>query len=176
MPKQSVFNSPALYGISRHCHEKTGTWSWRVMISRQGVKVSPRNFADIKYGGVKRSLQAAKKHRDDVLKLFPPMSKIDLCKKIRNTNTSGIAGVHRRERSQVYAYWEARTQLPGGVILTKKFSVGVYGEEGAKAKALAERQKQLANVEGQPYLHSPAARKLYQVQVLGLVKRERNSV
>lgn len=161
MPKKALFNSPEFYGLSRYFHKKTGTWSWRVMISRQGMKVSPRNFADIKYGSKEESLAAATKHRDEVLKQFPPMSKVDHCTKVRNTNTSGIAGVNRRQRSEDYAYWEARTQLPNGAILTRKFAVTVYGEEGAKAKAIAERQKQLKQVAGQPYVHSPAARQLY---------------
>ena len=131
------------------------------MITRRGVKVSPRNFADIKFGGKEKSLVEAKKHRDWVLKQYPPTSKVDLCMQVRATNTSGIAGVHRRQRSEAYAFWEARTQLPDGAILTKKFSTGVYGEEVAKAKAIEERKKQLAQIEGQPYLHSPAARELW---------------
>lgn len=159
MPKQAIFNEPELYGISRHFHAKTETWSWRVMITRNGVKVSTRNFADLKYGSPKKSHEAAKKHRDDILKRFPPISEIDLCTRIRNTNTSGIAGVHRRQCS--LRVLGSEPQLPDGVVLTKKYSVNLYGEEDAKANAIEERRKQLGNLEGQPYLHGPAARQLY---------------
>jgi hypothetical protein len=133
------------------------------MISRNGVKVSAKNFADLKYGSEHKALEAAKKHRDGVLERFPPISKIEVCNILRSTNTSGMAGVNRRQRTENYAYWEARTQLPGNVIRSKKFSVSKYGEDGARKKAIEERAKQLKEIEGQPYLHSPSARRLYLV-------------
>ena len=103
---------------------------------------------------------AAQAYRDEIISRYLPLTKRQLCIKLRKTNRTGIAGVNREQRSEGYACWKATTSLPGR-ILTKKFGVNVYGEEGAKQKAIEERKRQLALVENAYYLHSPEARELY---------------
>lgn len=160
MSRYSTFNPPELYGITRSFHAKTKTWAWKVAITRKGKKVALKNFADIVHGGEEKALAAAMAYRDKAMADHPPMSKIELCQKVRSTNTSGIAGVFRRQISENYAFWAARTQLPDGRILSRKFSINQYGEDGAKLHAIQERARQLACLGGEEYLHSPAARQL----------------
>ncbi len=58
---------------------------------------------------------------------------------VRSTNSSGIPGVTRYEYgNRVFwtAYWDEK-----GRKRSKKFSVAIHGEEGAKRRAVACRQE-----------------------------------
>ena len=148
------------YGITISRSKPSGNiWAWKVTISRPGGKVY-RDFSFIQHGGQDAALLAAQTYRDEIIRRYPPLTKRQLCTKLRSTNSSGVAGVKRVQRSEGYAFWEAITCLPGRT-LTKKFSVNVYGEEGARQKAIETRQQQLAFVESAYYLHSLEARELY---------------
>jgi hypothetical protein len=63
---------------------------------------------------------------------------------VRRTNRSGIPGVFfRRSHPTAPGIWVAATSIGVGKYLRRSFSVGKYGEEQAKALAIAEREKQL---------------------------------
>ncbi|MFC5605310.1 AP2/ERF family transcription factor [Variovorax soli] len=66
---------------------------------------------------------------------------------VKCNNSSGIPGVYRREpgggRS---SYWVASTAPAGAPARVKCFSVKTYGEERAKALAIAERKRQLEDL------------------------------
>lgn len=148
------------YGITISRSQSSGNiWAWKVNIARPGGRVY-RDFSFIQYGGRDTALLAAKAYRDEIISRYPPLTKRQYCTKLRSTNSSGIAGVKRVQRSEGYSFWQAATCLPGR-NLTKKFSVNVYGEEGARQKAIEERQRQLAQVENAYCLFSQEARELY---------------
>lgn len=160
MSKNTEYLRSPCYGITVSRSKPSGNiWAWKVTISRPGGKVY-RDFSFIQYGGRDTALLVAQAYRDEIIRSYPPLTKRQLCTKLRSTNSSGIAGVKRVQRSENYAFWEAVTSLPDR-NLTKKFSVNVYGEEGARQKAIEERQRQLACVENAYYLHSLEARELY---------------
>lgn len=159
--KLEDFKSPG-YGItvSRIASGRAG--GWEVSLERQGRRVK-RHFAFAQHGGQDAALLAAQAYRDEILLKYPPMTNLQCCTNRRIDNQSGIPGVRREQRSESYAFWEANTRVRGH-NLGKKFSVNVYGEEGAKQKAIAERERQLAQVENVYRLISTEARELYAKQ------------
>ena len=156
--KTEDLRSPG-YSISPRRTKYGNIWAWQVLISRPSGPVY-RDFSFIQYGGGDAALLAAKTYRDETISRSPPLTKRQFCTKLRSTNTSGIAGVSREHRSDGYVWWKATTSLPDR-RLSKKFSVKVYGEEGARQKAIEERQRQLAQVENAYCLFSQEARELY---------------
>ncbi|MET3440686.1 hypothetical protein ABIC94_001440 [Variovorax paradoxus] len=74
----------------------------------------------------------------------PPIDKGLL---LRSTNKTGSSGVLFRKAYQTaLGSWIARTYAGSGRYLQKSFAVRTYGEEAAKAMAIAERKQQLAQV------------------------------
>ncbi len=143
---------PKQYGIYRA--KTTGrldgpgdNWSWRVMITRDGKPLCNKSFADKKYGDSDQALQAAIDYRDRVLARSPPARKRERNQMLRRNNTSGLAGVCRCT-SRGREYYIAQTLLPDGTRLRKAFSIARHGEQAAMELAAAERQRQLAQVEG----------------------------
>jgi len=133
------------------------SWAWRVMITRAGKSICNKSFADKKYGGEEAALQAAVRHRDELLAQDVPPHKRDRNQLLRRNNTSGRAGVSRC-KCKGRDYYIAQTLLPDGTRLRKAFSVAKYGEAGAIERAVAERERQLAQVVGYA-VYSPGARR-----------------
>jgi hypothetical protein len=138
------------YGIYRV--ENVGTdgyplrlWLFAISRQRQAIK---RNFHDGIYGGEASALLMAKSYREAVLHLFPPLTRFQLSSKPRSTNTSGTPGVYAIHRGGKLVRWRAKLEVKGRVW-HKSFSIRDYGEEQAKALAIAERTRM-------PY--SPACR------------------
>ncbi len=71
----------------------------------------------------------------------------------RSSDTSGIPGVSRLQWPTGYAYWIARTDLPNGKLLHRTFAVSKFGEDGARERAVEERQRQLESVTGVHLFH-----------------------
>lgn len=143
---------PKCYGIYRA--KTTGrldspgdNWSWRVMITRDGKPLCNKSFADKRYGDAQLALQAAIDYRDRVLARSPPARKRERNQMLRRNNTSGLAGVCRCI-SRGRDYYIAQTLLPDGTRLRRAFAIAKHGEQAALALAAAERQKQLAQLEG----------------------------
>ena len=145
MPRGTPNRAETL-GISRL--PPRGGNGWWVFIRRRG-KSFRKAFHDLQYGGKASALFAAQRHRDNLLLTHRPMSKREWCMKVRASNNSGIPGVYRWVRSDGHvACWRASTQLAGGRVLTRSFSVNCYGEEEAKQLAIEARMRQLEQVDG----------------------------
>ncbi|MFE8645567.1 AP2/ERF family transcription factor [Sphingomonas sp. NCPPB 2930] len=129
------------YGIVRVEHKDQNTWGWAASLRRNGATVGRRYFADMKHGGMENALAAARAYRDFLLEQYPPLVSREFRQRLRKHNTSGVAGVSRLNQGS--GAWVATTQLRGGKVLTKQFSVSRYGEEEAKRLAIAERNRQL---------------------------------
>lgn len=69
---------------------------------------------------------------------------------LKRNNTSGVPGVYFCQRAAGRSsYWAANTTAASGRKITKFFSVQEHGEAQAKALAIAERQRQLAQLAGE---------------------------
>ncbi|TKR32759.1 hypothetical protein FCE95_00030 [Luteimonas gilva] len=144
---------PKRYGIYRA--KTTGrldgpgdNWSWRVMITRDGKPLCNKSFADKRYGDARQALQAAMDFRDRILARCQPMRKRERQQMLRRNNTSGLAGVCRCT-SRGRDYYIAQTLLPDGTRLRRAFAIAKHGEQKALELAAAERQRQLARIEGE---------------------------
>lgn len=133
------------YGIYRHCL-RSQTF-WLVRIRRDGKFVAPKSFFDHRYGSEKAALLAARTYRDQLLLRYHPLEKRKLQERLRRDNVSGVPGVCRVLRHGNPAYIAA-TQLHPGRQLRKYFRIDIYGEEHARALAIAERKRQLRQVDG----------------------------
>jgi hypothetical protein len=141
--------SSLMYGIDRL------DASWLVSLIRDRERLV-KSFAFSIYGGPEAALRAAQAWRDEVLRTHPPLLKQEKAQRARNDNKSGVPGVVCLYKPDgTVERWLAKTQLEPGKILQKSFAVGRYGRQ-AKALAIAERQRQLAQMTGHVILH-PAA-------------------
>lgn len=147
--------SLAMYGISRIDDEVYRTHAWRVSLRRRG-KAYVRNFADLKCGGKRKALAMAKKYRDELLERHQPLTRKEFADILRGHNRTGITGVYRYVKTYYLKdgteretwYWEAHWPTVRGGSEKASFSVKVYGERGAKARAVQARQEGLKRVEG----------------------------
>lgn len=143
--KKPVRNTSDLYGIYR----VPGRNMWRVGIGR-GEKRLLRGFSDRIYGSTEASLAAAQAYRDELLLQEPLLSMQSYMRKVRRNNRSGVSGVG------VYGegdkrFWLARIDYQGyGDKKTKsrKFRVIQFGEEQARAMAIAQREAWVKEVQG----------------------------
>jgi hypothetical protein len=140
MPKGSA-NPLTLYGISR------GENCWLVTIVRDGHRYR-KQFHFGKYG-VGAGLKLAKAWRDEIVAGHPALSRHICAQRPRKDTSQEIPGIvcqhHPDGRPKL---WTAQTQCGPERRLRKSFSVGRYGEQGAKALAIQERQRQLAHLRG----------------------------
>jgi hypothetical protein len=147
-----------VYSIKRLQSQPSGTWCWRVTISRAGKRYS-RSFYDPMYGGSDAAKIVAIDWRDEQLARIAAMSILDFCQLERSNNTSGIAGVHfSTPKRHPEGIWQARLKLAGGPTRTKSFSVRMHGWERARRLAVAARQQMLAEAENRPYVYAREAK------------------
>jgi hypothetical protein len=129
-----------LRNIQRYVHHHFE--GWLVSLTRHGVR-HERYFSDGP-GRADRSLAKAMKWRDVVERRLPPPVKI---KRQMSTNTSGIVGVsrtvERTRRGAVLERWSAVWPTMDG-RKKQSFSVGRYGERGARSRAIAARRAGVA--------------------------------
>lgn len=147
-----------MYGISLITH-RNGARAWRVTLYRDRRKQTEREFPFLKCGGEGAALSMAKAFRDEQLLLSPPRMSREIRGKMRSTNTSGHPGV-TRYRMGKYWYWVAQTKLRDGKPIKKSFRVDRYGDQEAKALAIAERERQLAQITHRAF-RSPEAEEHY---------------
>ena len=145
-----VRHANPMYGI---CERDT---YWRVHLQRNG-KSFTRTFSYLKYGGRELALTLAAAWRDQITHDHPQLERRELAHRLRRNNTSGIAGVRcRMGPDGKPLLWTASTRTGPGKVSEKSFSVTKYGDE-AMTMAIAERLRQLAQLEGRTSRH-PADR------------------
>lgn len=133
----------------------TAVHGWRVSLRRRG-QMHVRNFPDRKHGGSIAALAAAKLYRDELIRRYPPLTRIEFADVLRRNNTSGVPGVSRVQYAyrlvsgakRQAVYWEAIWPTQPGENERKRFSVSQFGDRGAFALACAARREGLRRVEG----------------------------
>lgn len=109
-----------------------------------------RNFSDNRHGGSEQAHQAAQLYRDALILAHPSLSKPAYCAILKKNNRSGISGLARVDRVEVFRgkhqhklFWEAQRPIGNGRSRHRKFSILKYGEEGAYQLARAARETAL---------------------------------
>ncbi len=149
-----------MYAIRRH-HATANSWCWRVRFSRRGTSYS-KSFYDLTCGGSKEAKAQAVAWRDARLAEVEALTLLDLHKRTRSNNVSGVAGVHfHKTPRQPLGFWQAKIKVGYGKSATKSFSVRQYGGDEAYRLAVAARADMLAMVENRAFVHHPVARRLY---------------
>lgn len=144
-----------MYGISRIDDDQNYTHAWRVSIRRRG-KMFVKNFPDLQLGGSDESLRQAKSHRNYIVLTYPPVTRKEFCDANRRNNKTGIPGVYRYAKPYKLKdgtikkiwYWEANWPDAKGQSVSQSFRVSVYGEKGAKERAVAVRKEGMNTVDG----------------------------
>lgn len=144
-----------MYGISRIDDPLHRTHAWRVSLRRRGAALV-KNFPDLKYGGKKKALDAAKLHRDKMIAKHPPLSRIEFANTPRRNNKSGVTGVCLVACKYYLAdgterclwYWEASWPTTPGQHINQRFSCQIHGREKAFEMACRARRKGLREVDG----------------------------
>ena len=120
------------------------THAWVAQVMRQGQTVI-KMFTDGVCGGKAKALAQAKAW---LAQMITPLAEFDNQMWRRNikrrNNKSGIVGVHRMVRSESgVACWIASWTDENGISRSRKFSTRVWGERGAKQKAVELRRTEL---------------------------------
>ncbi len=155
--------SRAMYGVSRIDDDIHHSHAWRVSLCRHGKRYV-KNFPDKKYGGKRKALVLAKRHRDELLVKLPPITRKEFCLIRRSNNNSGITGVCKYAKQyqlrdgevRKYWYWEANWPDEQGRGASLSFSVKEYGDAVARLMAIRAREKGLKRVDGSSGHHSVA--------------------
>lgn len=135
--------------IYRIDHDASRTHSWLVTVQRRG-RVHSRHFTDAIYGSKRKALEAATQYRDVLLTSLRPLTRPEICRIRKRNNRSGISGVTRidtwensRGRRVHRRYWLAQWPTEKYKAKMKKFSIKLYGERGARQRALQARRQAL---------------------------------
>lgn len=148
-----------MYAIRRHCAAKNA-WCWRVRFSRRGTMYS-KTFYDLACGGAKKAKAQAIAWRDAQLTKLKALTLLDLHKRKRSNNQSGMSGVHfHKTARQPLGFWQAKIRFHDGTRKARSFSVQKFGDKDAFCLAVAARAEMLAMVENRPFLHSQVAKRL----------------
>jgi hypothetical protein len=131
---------------------KSRTHSWLVTVQRRGW-IYHRHFTDSLYSGKRKALHAAKEHRDKLIATLKPFTRLEFCQIKKKNNRSGISGVTRidtwedtRGRRYPRRYWLAQWPIGNGSAKMLKFSIKLYGEQGARQRAIRARREALKSL------------------------------
>ena len=134
--------------IRRVDDSRRGTHAWFVTVQRHN-RINTKMFSDGVWGGKRKALEAARTWRDQHLQAEHE-HQLWRRNRLRRNNRSGLVGVARYERksgtdgrSSGGAYWLASWIDSKGTSRKRKFSVRLWGEEGAKTKAIEVRTMQI---------------------------------
>lgn len=158
-PAEKNSNQPPTtreYALRRVDDVSQNMHGWRVSM-RRGGKTHLKFFSDFRHQGSDQARQAAIEYRDRLDALLPRSTRAQIMQIKRKNNTSGMAGVSRYEgqdsKGRPYGMWIAKwVTTVGERPKSRKFSVALYGEEGAKARAIAARLKGLQPLHEEPYV------------------------
>jgi hypothetical protein len=129
--------------ISRVEHASRGEY-WVVRVIRRGVTKN-KVFSDAVFGGKQLALKAARAWRDDFVAAAPD-NPYDLHRRLvrRRNNRSGIPGVARYDGgAHRKPFWTAYWDDPEKGRRSRKFSVALHGEHGARELAIEARREAL---------------------------------
>lgn len=146
-----------MYCISRIENEKPGALRWQVTVSRQGLRLS-KAFGAAKHGGAEQALELARQWRDSVLERMAPATLRQFSTLLRKTNKSGVPGVSRKVNAGGRINWVATVSIKGQPVRTRMFSIALYGEEGARQRAIEARMSMRQERADTFHVFSPAAR------------------
>lgn len=134
---------------------ETTTRGYEVRIMRRG-KGYCKLFSDRPYGGKRKSLQAAREYRDQLIEEHSgkEITRKQRARRKTSRNYSGVVGVRyveeterRGEKEYVYAYWEAQWSPRPGTRKKRRFSVNKYGDDEALRLAVKARRAGVASME-----------------------------
>lgn len=120
--------------------------AWRAMFQIQGMSYN-RYFADSSYGGPEHSKEEALRFVSQV-EAYQDLKGLASRFKVRKNTRSGVPGVARIDpKAGRGAFWMGYwTDPSNGRKRSKKFSVSIYGEEGAKGLAMDYREKAMEDM------------------------------
>ena len=136
---------------------KDGLHAWQFRLKRGNVNIS-QFFYDDMLGGKEAALKSAREFRDEIEKLYPPLSERDKLTKITKKNKSGIVGVHRIEkdytkpnRPSTYhsSAWAATWIEASGKRGYQSFSINKFGEAEALKMAITARRQAIDKFSGE---------------------------
>jgi hypothetical protein len=125
-------------GISRIEQIEKNHFGYYVRLNREGIQFA-KFFSDKKYGGKRKSLEAAKEYYTNLVEKVPLKRQYG---RSNIRNTSGYVGVSRTRstrRGHVYEYWQAWWGS-GENRKSVKFSINKYGAGQAKQLAIKARR------------------------------------
>lgn len=129
-------------------------WHYQVSLTRQN-RALVRTFPEKIYDGQEAALAMALAYRDAALRLLPPVTQRQRSSRVNACNSSGTAGVPRTV-SRGTPYWIAQLKLEQKQR-SRMFSVVRYGEQEARALALATRTQWLQEHEDRFLTFHPQA-------------------
>lgn len=136
--------SPAFRHIRRMDDASRGTHAWIVCVQRHNV-IATKTFSDGVWDSKRAALAAARAWRDEQLQAQGEYEHTLWRRNcLRRNNRSGLVGVARYERKSGGApFWMASWTNEHGISRKRKFSVKLWGEHGAKRRAIEERDQQM---------------------------------
>jgi hypothetical protein len=138
-----------MLNIRRVDHEASSTHCWRVTVPRRKQRFT-RDFSDGVHGNRDQAFQAALAYRDKLVQQHAPLSKPDYCAILKKNNRSGVSGLTRVDRWELFrgrrvrkVFWGVQWPIGNGRSRHKTFSILKYGEEAAFQLAWAARETAL---------------------------------
>lgn len=125
-------------GIVRYDYGRTHGWFVRVL-TRDGRR--NKMFYDSREGSPEEAFRAALLFRHELLALRPLVKKFVHAKALSSDPATRIIRKEEAGKQQPYVYWMAKWYDQDHKVRTKSFSVKRYGEEEAKALALAAAER-----------------------------------
>lgn len=126
-------------------YEHNGATSWVACLKRAGEEYK-EYFADGDEGR-EASLQRAKAWRDAMERRLTPWNKLHRRSAVNTSGTIGVSVLDDRTRAgTLVRRWVANWPGPDGRKRKRSFSVPVYGEAGARKRAIVARQAGVAEL------------------------------
>lgn len=137
-----VFEDPLLYKVPKGVirYDYVNTHGWWVRVMREGVRFRTF-FSDSVHGSIQEALRKAILYRHEILAAFTEPRKT-IHKRSLSLEPESRVGIKIETRNdKKYYSWEARWYDENFNIKSTSFSIKRYGDEAAKALAIAEARK-----------------------------------